>query len=157
MYENGNEAAKTYTSTVLEGNTYSVTSPTVPGFKPDKAVVSGTMPTGGIDPIKVTYSEPEYTLTVRFVSMADGRQVAAPVTMSLKYGDNYTVFAPAVEGYTMMKDKVTGVMSDNNHTVTVLYVPEGSEYRNYKTVEIDDFGTPLGIADSIMGGGEIIE
>ena len=168
QYEDGT-VIKTYTNNYRNGDTYSVTSDKLPGYEADVATVRGTM--GNFDlNYTVTYYIADYTLTVKYVSLGDATQVANPVTMQLKAGDNYTVFTPKVEGYTALRDKVTGTMPSANRTITVFMVPEGSEGAlggnlggstgnggGYNAVEIDDFGTPLGIADSILGGGEIIE
>lgn len=56
VYEDDTEAAETYTASVDEGKTYSVTSPTVAGYIPDKKVVEGTMAAEDVT-ITVTYSE----------------------------------------------------------------------------------------------------
>ena len=166
QYEDGT-VIKTFTQDYMSGTAYSVTSGKVDGYTPDVAVVKGTMGNNDVN-VTVTYSETEYTLTVKYVSLANGTEVAKAVTMKLKAGDNYTVFTPAVEGYTAQADKVTGEMPDSNRTITVFMTPDGAELGEglggstgkgggYNGVEIDDFGTPLGIADTILGGGEIIE
>ena len=166
QYEDGT-VIKTFTQDYMSGTAYSVASGKVDGHTPDVAVVKGTMGNNDVN-VTVTYSETEYTLTVKYVSLANGTEVAKAVTMKLKAGDNYTVFTPAVEGYTAQADKVTGEMPDSNRTITVFMTPDGAELGEglggstgkgggYNGVEIDDFGTPLGIADTILGGGEIIE
>jgi hypothetical protein len=159
QYEN-ETVIKTYTKSYRTGDNYSVTSEKIKGYTPDIAVVKGTMGNNDIN-VTVTYVSNKYTLTVKYVSIVDGKQVANPVTMQLKAGDNYTVFTPAVEGYSTVTDKVTGKMPDNDRTITVFLVPEDAEGTlrsgKYEAVSIDDYGTPLGIADTILGGGEIIE
>ena len=47
-YEDGREAAPTYTGTYHPGDEYSVTSPDVPGYKPVISVVTGTMPSRNV-------------------------------------------------------------------------------------------------------------
>ena len=55
-------------------------------------------------------------------------------------------------------------MPDKDRSVTVFFLPDGTEAGfsgigggAHAPIEIDDFGTPLGIGDSILGGGEVIE
>ncbi len=52
----GGTAASTYTQTYTYGASYSVTSPTVEGYTPDQAVVTGTMGAGSVT-ITVTYTK----------------------------------------------------------------------------------------------------
>ncbi|MBQ1893213.1 MAG: InlB B-repeat-containing protein, partial [Clostridia bacterium] len=52
----GGTAASTYTQTYTYGASYSVTSPTVEGYTPDQAVVTGTMGAGNVT-ITVTYTK----------------------------------------------------------------------------------------------------
>ena len=51
----GGQAAATYTQSYNYGASYSVTSPTVEGYTPDQAVVSGTMGAGNVT-VTVTYT-----------------------------------------------------------------------------------------------------
>lgn len=46
VFEDGTTAASTYTATLEEGTDYSVTSPAIEGYTPDRAVVSGSMGRG---------------------------------------------------------------------------------------------------------------
>ena len=51
-------------------------------------------------------------------------------------------------------------MPGANRQITVFMVPDGASdgaggYR--KHIEIEDYGTPLGVPESILGGGEVIE
>jgi len=67
-----------------------------------------------------------------------------------------------VDGYTAMQNVVSGVMPGSDRQITVFMVPAEADdseggYRNYKHLDIDDYGTPLGVPESILGGGEIIE
>ena len=122
----------------------------------------------------VTYSRPGSrnesdtaeirTLTVRFISYFDNKEVAKTVSQDLAYGDPYTIFLPAVEGYKVMKkmDKVIGNMGNVDTIIKVYYLPIDAEdiagAADAEPIELDNYGTPLGVADSsILGGGEIIE
>ncbi|MBR2591337.1 MAG: MucBP domain-containing protein, partial [Oscillospiraceae bacterium] len=152
----GNEILKTFRREYAYGEAYSVASPSVTGMRPDIATVAGTMADMDIE-VTVTYSPNSNKLTVRYVSITDGHKVADPVVMELKKGDRYTVFTPKVEGYTPLKSEVSGIMPDANRTITVFMVPDGESGEDHENIEIEDYGTPLGVPESILGGGEIIE
>ena len=49
IYEDGSTAAATYTEQLNAGDTYSVSSPSIPGYTPSVYVVSGTMPARDIE------------------------------------------------------------------------------------------------------------
>ena len=153
--EDGN-VVRTFKRDYAFGETYSVTTPSATGYRADITTVTGTMGDEDIE-VTVTYKVSTATLTVRYVSITDGREVAEPVVMELKKNDNYTVFTPVVDGYTTLQSEVSGVMPDANRTITVFMVPEGTSGEGHKHIEIEDYGTPLGVPESILGGGEIIE
>ena len=126
------------------------------GYRADITSVAGTMGDEDIE-VTVTYKQSFNTLIVRYVSITNGRQVAEPVVMELKKNDKYTVFTPVVEGYTALQSEVSGIMPDAHRTVTVFMVPEGASAEGHQRIEIEDYGTPLGVPESILGGGETIE
>ena len=175
VYSDKDEIIKVFSREYVSGEAYSVASGKIDGYEPDIYNVAGRMGNEDID-VTVTYSPITYTLTVKYVSVTDGRQVADTVTMQLKKGDKYTVFTPKVEGYKALRDEVNGTMPGNDKQVTVFMVPlgngggkggngTGDGYGGagglggggYNDVELDDYGTPLGVPESILGGGEVIE
>ncbi|MCF2665034.1 InlB B-repeat-containing protein, partial [Oscillibacter valericigenes] len=60
VYADGSEAAPDYTDTLYYEEAYNVTSPSpsITGYKPDKATVSGTMPAKDVE-VTVTYTKDE--------------------------------------------------------------------------------------------------
>ena len=52
---------------------------------------------------------------------------------------------------------ITGIMPAGDRQITVFMTPDGADVKPQIPVDIEDYGTPLGVADSIVGGGEIIE
>ena len=125
---NGNALETAYTADVAYGSSYSVASPTVTGYTPDVATVTGTMDVVGGKTVTVTYSPNSYTLTVNY-EVSDGK-VAAPATHteSVVFNTAYSVGSPAVAGYTPDVATVTGTMDDvNGKTVTVTYTPNTYE------------------------------
>ena len=161
QYEDGT-LIKTFEKEYMTGKPYSVTSDKIASYAPDTQVVKGYMGTEDIS-ITVTYTATTHTLTVYFVSILDGSPVAEPATLQLNNGAAYTIYVPAVEGYMSMADKVYGTMPDHDQSIKVFLTPEGMENTleggsgDYAPIEIEDFGTPLGVADTILGGGEVIE
>ena len=137
---------------------YGVVSDKIDGYAADIDRVDGTMGNEDIE-VTVYYRPVAFTLTVKYVSITDGSKVADSVTMTLKKGDNYTVFTPVVAGYTALQDEVSGTMPGSNRQITVFMIPDtatGAD-RDHVQLEIEDYGTPLGVPESILGGGEIIE
>ena len=157
------ETLKVFTKRYATGEIYSVITDPIPGYRADIEKVAGTMGNDDIE-VVVTYTPATYKLTVNFIDVTDGKPVANPVVLELKGGDNYAVFVPRVEGYTSHVTEVTGTMPNRDKTVTVMMTPEGANGRTgggggtqIPDDGIGDYGTPLGVADSILGGGEIIE
>jgi len=105
----------THTETVNYGASYSVTSPTVTGYTPDTAVVSGTVGTSDIN-VTVTYTINSYKLTITYT----GASVATH-TETLNYGASYSVTSPTVTGYKPDKAVVEGTIGTSDVSVTVTY------------------------------------
>ena len=158
------EILKVFTRSYATGEVYSVITDPIPGYRADIEKVTGTMGNEDIE-VVVTYTPVSYRLTVNFIDVTDGKPLANPVVLELKGGDTYAVFVPRVAGYTSQVKEVTGTMPNRDRTVTVLMTPEGANGRTgggtggnqIPDDGIGDYGTPLGVADSILGGGEIIE
>ena len=119
LYADGTTAAASHTESVNYNATYSVTSPTITGYTPDLAVVSGTMGTENVT-VDVTYTINSYILTVNYL-YADGTTAAASHTESVNYNASYSVTSPAITGYTPDLAVVTGTMGTENVTVDVTY------------------------------------
>ena len=122
VYADGSEAVPTYTGSIEYGTIYSVTSPTVTGYTPSQAIVSGTMPASDVT-LTVTYAINSYTLTINYV-YADGSVAAPQYTATLEYGASYRVISPAIPGYTADRPLVAGVMDDSNIDITVTYTAD---------------------------------
>lgn len=106
------------------GQAYSVDSPEVRGYTPDKKTVKGNIGTED-ETITVTYTkDPTYTLTINYVK-ADGSAAAKTYTQKdfLK-GDTYSVQSPQVKGFTANKPVVEGTFASKDVTVTVKYTAD---------------------------------
>ncbi len=89
------DAHPEYTAKLEENELYSVVSPEVAGYKPDRDTVKGTMPAHDITET-VYYSIKSYTVTVS-ANPADGGTVTGGGPYN--HGDTCTVIATANEGY----------------------------------------------------------
>ncbi|MBR3438871.1 MAG: leucine-rich repeat protein, partial [Clostridia bacterium] len=117
--ENG-FAPAAHTGQVTYNTDYRVDSPAVPGYTPDRAVVSGTMDSEGKTE-EVVYSPVDCTLTINYV-MQDGSAPPPQNISAVKYNAAYSVVSPAVDGYTPSVATVGGKMDDvNGKTIEVVY------------------------------------
>ena len=103
-----------------------------------------------------------YTLTIEYTSTADGSTVAEPTVLRLKSGEPYSVTVPAVTGFIPMTNNVSGIMPASDRTIAMFMIPddenaEQARRRYGNLMEISDYGTPLGVFNSVLGTGEIIE
>ena len=76
--------------------------------------------------------------------------------MTLLPGESYSVRTPGVDGYTARMEWVEGRKKAESETIVVLLDPNDRPNRGV-AVDLTDYGTPLGISNSILGTGEIIE
>lgn len=125
LYEDGTIAVPSYTVQLEAGAEYTVNSPTLEGYTPDKAVISGTMTEEGAS-VTVTYAKnppPTYPLTVNYL-FSDGSRAAPPFVQEYEAGTVYSVPSPSVEGYTPDKAAVSGAMTEGGVSITVTYSPK---------------------------------
>ena len=115
-----NPAANDCAVTVKFGGEYDITSPSVKGHTPDNATVKGIMPAEDLE-LTVKYFPTEYNLTVHYI-YADGYEKATGDHVEkVKYGEEYIVDSPVIEGYTPDQFVVTGVMKEIDTEKTVRY------------------------------------
>ena len=121
QYANGKTAATSQSKSGVNGTSYSFTSPTISGYTPSQAVVSGTI--DGSETITVTYKAnpvtPKYTLTINYV-YATGGTASSSYTATMESGSSYSISSPTISGYTADKTAVSGTLTSNT-TVTVTY------------------------------------
>jgi len=124
QFEDGSEAAPPYSVALGYNKTFSVPSPAVSGFAPDRSVVSGRMSESDAT-FTITYKKPKYLLTIRY-SHQNGSRIAADYTGRYEEGEKYEVRSPSVMGYTTSNEIVSGVMPAHNVVRTASYFLEGS-------------------------------
>ena len=84
-----------------------------------------------------------YTLTVRYIHL-NGTASAQTYQARMMAGEDYSVASPAVEGYVMSNNRVSGRMEYRDTTVTVLYIPEDMAAVN-TLILLDEYEVPLGL------------
>ena len=111
--------------------------------------------------VTVRYTKLTYTLTIDLTSITDGTPAGDSIELKLKSGEAYNVTVPATEGFSPMNESVSGVMPASDRRITVFMIPDGENAdeirRNYNSMIIEDYGTPLGVFNSVLGSGELIE
>ena len=146
----------TFTRTYANGQQYEVRSPDRAGYTVNIDTVFGTI--NGEDVTRtVIYSPAVYTLTIYVQSIANGMIVSEPIVRRLSAGEAYNIPIPGVNGYSLLTSFVEGTMPASNREITVFAIPAGTTGGRPRVIQIEDYGTPLGIAESILGSGEIIE
>jgi len=150
QYEDGT-VIKTVEKTYAPGQHYEIVSEQITGYKPDRDVVSGTME--GNVRVTVTYSQVEYTLTIRYVDFDTGEELRDPTTEKLHAGDEYRIEVPEIAGHKPSKPVVEGKMEAKDKEISVIMT--GDEDGDYEP--FPEPPTPLGISNAALGSGEIIE
>ncbi len=79
---------------------------------------------------KLYYTRNTYTVTVNYKD-ASGNTIANSVTVGVPYGGQYTIFTPAVAGYSPDRSQIVGTnMPNQNLEVTVIYTSNPSNGNN---------------------------
>ena len=121
QYEGGTEAHADHTAKVAYNSEYSVDSPAITGYTPNKATVSGTMGATPVD-VTVTYTLNQYNLAIHY-NYENGTEANADYTETVAFGEDYSVNSPAITGYTADKLTVSGTMGAGNEEINVVYTP----------------------------------
>ena len=132
QYSNG-EIINEVTKTLINGTKYSIDSPSIVGYNPDKLLVSGEI--DGKDKLEVvTYETSRHKLTVNYVN-----ESLEPIYQSYEryynYGDYYQVESPQIFEMDADRKFVTGTMLDEDIVETVIYrVVKDSIYERITSV-----------------------
>jgi parallel beta-helix repeat protein len=116
IYQGGGQAAPSHTDTLAEGAAYNVTSPTLAGFTPDQATVSGTMLANDVT-VTVTYTQ-KHTLTM--VVSQQGGGTTSPVVGDHQYDENTVVDISATPTDCCQFVNWTGEVADPNSAITTV-------------------------------------
>ncbi len=124
-YEDGSEASPPYTASVKYGDFFSVPSPAVPGFTPERSVISDKM--GDADAtFTVVYKPTKYLLTIKYnrqsgKNRSSGTKIAPDYTGRYMEGEKYEISSPSVMGYETQMMTISGVMPAHDVIETVSY------------------------------------
>lgn len=120
LYTDNTPAAESVTYPFEPGAEFSIPSPEIPGYRPNRSVISGIMPDEDAS-IDVFYSQLFYPLTIKY-QYADGTQAAEDAVANYPMGFEYGVPSPEISGYTPNQAMVSGIMPAQAVTETVTYV-----------------------------------
>ena len=120
-YSTGAQAADTYSNSYEYDASYSITSPSIPGWTPDQAVVSGQMGAGN-KIVYVVYNIDSHSITIHYIDpegnpMSVWSSSAADYSTSQDYQTTYTKASPVVTGFVLDDERNGGDMSVVTGTV----------------------------------------
>ena len=118
-------------------------------FNPDNYIITLIEGTLTVTPRTITHKK--YDLTIRYVYQ-DGK-TAAPTyhQANMPYGKTYDIASPVIKGYTPSLANVSGMMTDQNILITVIYTADSL------SVNLSDYGVPLGLGTFTMNVGDCFE
>ena len=125
------EAPASHTESILEGESYSVESPTVTGYVADKTTVSGNMVKGGVSETVTYYldtnndgvaDKDQRKLTITYAT-EDGNNTPDQFERYYLINEDYSVESPTVTGYVVEegKETVSGTMGTEDVATRVMY------------------------------------
>lgn len=115
--EDNNSLTEAYVNEYSPNSIYNIESPEIVGYTPDKEVISGTIVKNTT--YNVIYSKNEYKLEINYIDTLNN-VLCDKYEHVYKYGDNYNIDTPIVNGYTPNKANVSGTISDNL-SIDVIY------------------------------------
>ena len=118
-------------------------------FNPDNYIITLIEGTLTVTPRTITHKK--YDLTIRYVYQ-DGK-TAAPTyhQTSMPYGKTYDIASPVIKGYTPSLANVSGMITNQNILITVIYTADSV------SVNLSDYGVPLGLGTFTMNVGDCFE
>ena len=118
-------------------------------FNPDNYIITLIEGTLTVTPRTITHKK--YDLTIRYVYQ-DGK-TAAPTyhQTNMPYGKTYDIASPVIKGYTPSLANVSGMITDQNILITVIYTADSL------SVNLSDYGVPLGLGTFTMNVGDCFE
>ena len=120
-YSDGTVASETVTHTAKYGESYSISSPTLTGYAPDQAIVSGII--DGDAEYTVTYHSTARELNIFYIYEDSGVEAADAYHRTIEeYEDqHYKIKSPSIIGYTASIPIVEGDMTADGATYYVYY------------------------------------
>ena len=111
-----------YTQDKIEyGSTYSVTSPTIIGYKPDKSVVDGWMPSHDVT-VNVIYTRKnDLSYTVKCVDETTGKVLQQNTVKNQPLHKEVTEYAPDIEGYKLVSESPKSITITEGTNEIIFY------------------------------------
>ena len=101
------------------GKSFSVNTPTIESYATDTLTLSGTMPLGGINK-DVIYRQ-FATLKIEYLYRNGDQAHESYIDENVEVGEAYSVISPEIEGYFPNVQTVSGTMTAQGVTLTVVY------------------------------------
>lgn len=122
VYEDQSQAAPTHTESVVIGTEYSVPSPTINGYTPDKPVVSGTMTASGVTET-VTYTKrADLSYTVNYIWTGEETVLDSKNVSGQTYDATVTESPITIDGYTPVStDEQALTITTGTNVITFYY------------------------------------
>lgn len=148
--EDGSVIATQYNRELDYNSPYSVTSPTITGYTPDKSVVSGTVGKTDVT-ITVTYIAKKLKVTVNYYYKGT-TTVASPqkVFNSVAFGSTFTLASPEIEGYKPDVAVVSFVLNEViDKTINVYYEIQSYKLTVKYTSSVSGFNCPATVTKTV--------
>ena len=145
--EGGGQAAEDYTASVTFGDSYSVNSPTINGYKADKPVVSGKMPAENVE-VTVTYSKrTDLSYTVHYYWNGTTTSVKESKTVpGQTFNASVTESPVAVTGCTPVNEDSKAITIGTGKNEIIFYY-----YKNVELTAVSDSKVYNGSEQTISG------
>lgn len=149
IYEDGSEAKPDFRDEYYTGDIFSVISPEIEGFKPDKTKIRDTVRDRDLE-YTVIYKKgeednperPKYSLVIKYV-YEDGSEAKPDYQDQLEEGDSFDVKSPEIDKFEPDLDKVSGVMTDEDRTYVVVYKSTSKVEPSVPTISDNGLGSGL--------------
>ena len=133
LYEDNAELWKPYVGYFKEGESFSIASPILDGFRANyESIISPAtgMPSRDIE-VNVIYTQiVYYTLTVHYVDGSNGNKLASDYVAKLEAGQTFKIASPSIDGYipdfAQITSPATG-MPASDVTIVVAYYQNGTD------------------------------
>lgn len=138
LYTDGSTAAADHVKSLMQGTEYSVTSPAIPGYTVDKAIVSGSMPAKDVTETVIYTKRSDLSYTVNYYW--NGTKVQASKTVDGKTFESSVTEAPeTIEGYTPVSGaSKTITIGVENNVINFYYYKDVKLTANSKTETFDN-------------------
>lgn len=159
--ENGVSLLDPVTQEYEEGAAYTVLPKSIPGYRPLRSAISGTI-SRSTDVTFVYGKNEQHKLTIQYV-YSDGTKAAETYTGSLSEGEDYKEASPVLDGCTADRESISGTMgaedisatvtyTKKNFSVTVNYVKKDGTVVSAPVSEQAEYGSTYSISSPAVEG-----